>query len=277
MNKSKKCHKTSNSNLFQTSQRYRKPYYNLMNYTEKNLDDIYLNESKNDKHKHNNTNIDLTNLSPFDNYFLNKDDDELPISPSIYSTKYNYHVYNFNNINKDKNNINNKDQNNNSIFNNIETNNNSINEKNELLVQKKTEYKIENINNIFFNKSKKKRKKEEIIHKFKDNLVEEKTVFSILNTDSFYSPNRCLNNSNEQNVNNYNNNFVPFSEENAYKYNKVIKEENIRDKIINFNVRKNEDEEEEKNLKEGGRIMNDDEEEENNLMEGGGIMNDDDE
>ena len=135
----------------------------------------------------NNYNIkDFKGMNPLDNYILNKNEELTP----IYLTKNkNYQINKvLNNINLNINQKNDENNNNTNNINKANENNNIIKTNiNDNLVtkndinKKAAEYKIENINNIFYSKvkkinvNKKKRKKEEKINKFKQ-LVEEKTV-----------------------------------------------------------------------------------------------------
>ena len=187
---------------------------------------------------------DFKGMNPLDNYILNKNDELAP----IYLTKNkNYQINKvLNNINL---NINQKnDENNNKINKTNETNENNtiIKTKDDNVVtkndinKKAAEYKIENINNIFYSKvkkinvNKKKRKKEERINKFKQ-LVEEKTVFSIINLD-FDSPkkesNLTLNKINDDIATQELNKKISFSEESIFKNRKIIEDiEKSKDKF----------------------------------------------
>ena len=211
-------------------------YNNPYNGGENNLYDLYLNNNNSDI---NCRNKNLKNISPFDDYFVSKEEET---NKPIYLTKNkNYQinsVMNNINLNINQNGNQNRIQNSKNIVNDNDNdiNNYSIKAKSEF-ENKISQYKIENINTIFYNKTKRigvhkvKKKSRGKINKFKDNLVEEKTVFSIINTE-FTSPTKHIIRNNDNNELN-DKKYVCLSEENIFKTNKIINEQNANNKTIN--------------------------------------------
>ena len=149
--------------------------YNNFDYyidTTTNVDNLQIEKEIKKK----NDNIKYRNLSPFDVYFLNEEED---VTPFYLTQNQNFQNNNIMNDIKSDMNQNKEEDINQNIKATIFTN------------KKNNEYKIQSINNLFYDKSnkinsfkKKSSKDNNIGNKFRQNLVEEKTVFSILNTET---------------------------------------------------------------------------------------------